>query len=493
MGSPRLLVADHQFILATRDTGYRSLANAVAELIDNAVQANATWVRVFVRDAAGDSDPEVAIAVLDNGHGMDRDTLWTALQFGGTERFGDRRGLGRFGMGLPNSSVSQSRRVEVYAWRARDLVLFSYLDVDAVARGELHRIPPPARRALPNWAAPLAAPSGTLVLWNRCDRLTFRRVPTIANRLHRPLGRMYRELIWRGLQLFVNGDPVAAVDPLHCHAPTGEPVAVPYGASLTYELQAPGDDRSSTVTVRFSELPIALWHDLPVEEKRARGIVGGAGVSFVRARREIDYGWHLMGTKRKENYDDWWRCEITFAPELDELFGVTHSKQGVTPTPQLEAVLAPELDAIARTLNARVRRTFEILKRQEPSLATVTAGRQEALLPPLPTTDRPNGRARRRPAYTIIAERLRCHAFFKAALVDATLTITLNSNHPFYERIYAPVLAARDEQRRHDLECLILAAARAELTLDRPADKARLERYGAAWGDALAAFLERRV
>src|SRR2546426_5107670 len=131
-GSPRLLVADHQFILATRDTGYRSLANAVAELVDNSVQAEATCVRVFVRDAAGEVDSDVAIAVLDNGHGMDRDTLWTALQFGGTERFGDRRGLGRFGMGLPNSSVSQSRRVEVYSWRSIDRVLFSYLDVDAV-------------------------------------------------------------------------------------------------------------------------------------------------------------------------------------------------------------------------------------------------------------------------------------------------------------------------------------------------------------------------
>ncbi|HEY6159283.1 MAG TPA: ATP-binding protein [Gemmatimonadales bacterium] len=493
MGSSRLLVADHQFILATRDTGYRSLANAVAELVDNSVQAEATCVRVFVRDAARPADSDVAIAVLDNGHGMDRNTVWTALQFGGTERFGDRHGLGRFGMGLPNSSVSQSRRVEVYSWRTLDQVLFSYLDVDAVARGELRRIPPPARRALPKWAASIAAPSGTLVLWNRCDRLTFRRAPTIAHRLRRPLGRIYRELIWRGLRLFVNDDPVAPVDPLHFHAPIGEAAAVPYGAPLIYELEGPGAKRTSTVTIRFSELPIALWHDLPVDEKRARGIVGGAGVSFVRAGREIDYGWHLMGTKRKENYDDWWRCEITFAPELDELFGVTHSKQGVTPTAQLEAVLAPELEAIARTLNVRVRRAFEALKRREPSRATVTAGRQEALLPPLPTINQPKGRARRQHAYSIVAERLRCHAFFKAATFDGTLTVTLNSSHPFYERIYAPALAARDEQRRHDLESLILAAARAELTFERTADRTRLERYGAAWGDALAAFLERRV
>jgi len=493
MGSSRLLVADHQFILATRDTGYRSLANALAELIDNAVQADATWVRVFVRDAPGDYQSDVAIAVLDNGYGMDRDKLWTALQFGGTERFGDRRGLGRFGMGLPNSSVSQSRRVEVYSWRAGCPVLFSYLDVDAVAHRRLRRIPPPVQRTLPHWAAPLAESSGTLVLWNRCDRLTFRRVPTIADRLHRPLGRMYRQLIWRGVRLFVNDESVAAVDPLFIHSVLGETRATPYGVALTYELKAPSMERTSTVTVRFSELPILQWHDLSVEEKRARGIVGGAGASFLRAGREIDYGWHLMGTKRKENYDDWWRCEIAFAPELDELFGVTHSKQGVHPTAQLEGVLAPELETIARTLNMRVRKTFEELKSEEPSRATITARRQEMLLPPLATARKARGQQSRWLSYSLRTARLRRHAFFEASEVEGTLTVTLNTNHPFYELVYVPAVAARDDQRRYALECLILAAARAELTFDRPGDRARLDRYRSAWGDALATFLGRRI
>jgi hypothetical protein len=35
------LVADANFVVATRDTGYKSSAYAVAELIDNAIQAGA--------------------------------------------------------------------------------------------------------------------------------------------------------------------------------------------------------------------------------------------------------------------------------------------------------------------------------------------------------------------------------------------------------------------------------------------------------------------
>src|SRR5262245_34093538 len=101
------IVLNQTFIEATRDTGYRSSAAAVAELVDNAIQAKAKKVRVFVREVTD----ELEVAVLDDGTGMDTATLRRALQFGGSMRFGDRNGLGRFGMGLPNASVSQARRV----------------------------------------------------------------------------------------------------------------------------------------------------------------------------------------------------------------------------------------------------------------------------------------------------------------------------------------------------------------------------------------------
>src|SRR5713101_3826321 len=244
MDAPHLIVADQQFIQATRDTGYRGLANAVAELIDNAIQAHATEIRVFVRESIAENgrsggERDIAIAVLDNGEGMDRDTLWTALQFGGTGRFGDRSGLGRFGMGLPNSSVSQSRRVEVYSWRQGDGVLFSYLDVDEVAGRVLCEVPAPSSRHLPCWAESLAARAGTLVLWNRCDRLDFRKANTIAQKLRQPIGRMYRHLIWGGTAIWINDDGVVPVDPLFCHPETEEGGAVPFGSPLTYEINVP--------------------------------------------------------------------------------------------------------------------------------------------------------------------------------------------------------------------------------------------------------------
>src|SRR5437867_858712 len=110
------LIAVDKFILATRDSGYKGTESAVAELIDNSLQAAArhVWINVAVHEER--SEHPLRLSVLDDGGGMDKRTLRQSLRFGGTSRFNDRSGLGRYGMGLPNSSLSQARRVDVYSW-----------------------------------------------------------------------------------------------------------------------------------------------------------------------------------------------------------------------------------------------------------------------------------------------------------------------------------------------------------------------------------------
>ena len=162
------IVCDANFVLATRDAGYRSLASAIAELLDNSIQAGAKCIRIFL---SGEDDRCTEVAVLDDGSGMNAEGLQRALQFGGTSRFNDRSGYGRFGMGLPNSSFSQARRVEVYTWQSPRNVAFSYLDIDEISGGRLRTIPRPSLRPLPRWADPYTKRAGTLVIWQKCDRV----------------------------------------------------------------------------------------------------------------------------------------------------------------------------------------------------------------------------------------------------------------------------------------------------------------------------------
>ena len=109
------IVSAANFLAATRDTGYKSTSLAIAEFIDNSLQASARHIAVEVT-AKATADWPIQIAVIDDGTGMDAPTLAKALAFGGSSRFNDRSSLGRSGMGLPNGALSRAQRVEVYSW-----------------------------------------------------------------------------------------------------------------------------------------------------------------------------------------------------------------------------------------------------------------------------------------------------------------------------------------------------------------------------------------
>jgi hypothetical protein len=83
------LVEAASFLLATRDSGYRSTAYAVAEFVDNSLQAGATSVSVRLLAAKDPSYP-IELLVVDDGAGMSEDVLSAALVFGGSTRFDDR-------------------------------------------------------------------------------------------------------------------------------------------------------------------------------------------------------------------------------------------------------------------------------------------------------------------------------------------------------------------------------------------------------------------
>lgn len=487
------IVAPDHFLLATRDAGYRNLASALTELIDNSLQAGATSVRVLIEEidgipAADLSTPPIAVGVLDNGCGMGVSALVHALQFGGSTRFDDRSGLGRFGMGLPNSAVSHARRLEVYSWQRPGDVYHTYLDVDEVVAGTLRTIPRPKHRLLPSWLKVEAPKSGTLVLWTRCDRITRLPTKTALNDMRRSLGRIYRYALWKGTRIFVNDIPVDPIDPLYLERRSVMHGARRYGAPLVLEVA--GENGVGQIEVTFSELPVCRWQAWPAEQKRRFGIVGGGGVSIVRAKREIAYGWFFFGPKRREHYDDWWRCEIRFSPVLDRMFGVTYNKQGIRPSLELKQLLSDELEAIARTLNRRARTAFSNSPVDRTNPAALAAARHDAFLAP------PAGLASR----TTVAEGLRyridhkplsAREFYSVRCSRGSIVVTVNTNHPFFTDLYQSAVKHGGCSPEH-LDRLLLAAARADLEARGPVQRKYADTLRRAWSDAIAAFLRPR-
>lgn len=473
------------FLLATRDAGYATTATALAELLDNSIEAGATSIDVQVRaDAAGGP----SVTVTDNGAGMTQNELRMCLLFGGSSRFGMRGGLGRYGMGLPTASLSQARRVIVTSrtptspeWLAVRLDLDDV--INGLGRGH-SRAPDVARQPAG------AAGHGTVVEWRHCDRLAYKRLAWLIKALDADFGRRFRKFICSGVKLRLNGQEVAAIDPLMLATTPGGPASSLLCEPLRYEFKTSAG-AASFVTVRFSELPIREFHDRDNATKKRLGIVGGAGMSVLRAGREIAYGWHLFGGKRKENYDDWWRCELEFDPDLDELFGITYTKQGVNPTPEAVRALSPDMEAMARLCNARVREQFEsirfasaseracrIAERADPELQLVGGAEK------LPMQRRPL-------RYVLNTAQLDAKLFLDIGCAEDVISLRLNSDHAAFKALYEPLGDASDPSQaaaRTSLELLLLAFARSHVLLStttRGPDEGFIE----VWSATLAAML----
>lgn len=86
-----------------------SLQTAIADLVDNSIDAQASDVLVrFVRRAGRLR----ALYVVDNGHGMGPGEIDIAMTVGGRRSYG-QSDLGRFGIGLKSASFSQAHAVTV--------------------------------------------------------------------------------------------------------------------------------------------------------------------------------------------------------------------------------------------------------------------------------------------------------------------------------------------------------------------------------------------
>jgi anti-sigma regulatory factor (Ser/Thr protein kinase) len=517
-GSADSVVVLDKFIQATRDSGYKDTVSALSELVDNSLQASARRIAISIAKTGAAPEYPLTVTVEDDGVGMDAATLRHAMRFGGSSRFGDRSGLGRYGMGLPNASLSQARRLEVYSWQESGRSKFTYLDVDEIVAGEIDRVPAPRPRSVKRFLPNGSPSSGTIVCWLKCDRLDNKRVSTIERKLSTAIGRIFRYFLWDGVKILINGKPVEPVDPLYLEERSRVTGGTMFGKPQEFEVLVDPERGPSagtgTVTVCFSELPVTAWHGLPNPEKRRLGILNGAGVSIVRAGREIDYGWFFMGGKRRENYDDWWRCEVSFGPELDEAFGITHTKQQVRPKSHLQEALGSALGDVARALNMRVRWAHREAKTcHRPEGAVAQAAQRESELPDTPPRHRdreviqtlehlrrrhpvlrePHGDAEGEGRhFALVEDDGAGSGFFSTVCEEGSVVAVLNPRHAFYKRLYGPLSEDdRPEARalQKKLQFLLLSAARAEATMKSKAERRAVRAFLDAWGTVLDVYL----
>lgn len=90
---------------------HHSLATAVADLVDNSIDAEATRVHIRFLSEGGFVR---GLRVIDDGRGMNSADLDRAMTFGGRRAYAPHD-LGNFGLGLKAASLSQADRLDVYS------------------------------------------------------------------------------------------------------------------------------------------------------------------------------------------------------------------------------------------------------------------------------------------------------------------------------------------------------------------------------------------
>lgn len=152
-------------IESLRDIGY-TMSTAVADIIDNSLTADSSRITIRV-----DANPDhAAVAMIDDGHGMDADELISAMKPGSRAptEMRSKDDLGRFGLGLKTASFSQCRRLTVVTSKngVRSIAIW---DLDLVVERNSWIVERRTTDAGIRYAD-LLEDNGTLVLWEKLDR-----------------------------------------------------------------------------------------------------------------------------------------------------------------------------------------------------------------------------------------------------------------------------------------------------------------------------------
>ena len=226
MNSPsNLTPSAKRLISSMRDLGYE-FTDAVAEIVDNSIQAGANVIQVNLQFDGYES----YLTVLDNGVGMTPSEIREAMRFGSMREY-EQDDLGKFGLGLKTSSLSQCDSLTVSSRKSQKKVqIHSYSwDMDHIHKVDLWEILPIELDYLLNPVVEhLYSTTGTAVTWERLNRLLNFQDPSggraendfkkLTQDLKVSLGGTFHRYLTgeqqsKKVMIFVNGDLVQAWDP----------------------------------------------------------------------------------------------------------------------------------------------------------------------------------------------------------------------------------------------------------------------------------------
>lgn len=339
---------------------------AVADLVDNSIAANSGHVSIDVEFEGEDS----WVRIADDGSGMSPNELREAMRYGSSRVYAPND-LGKFGLGLKVASLSQCRRLTVASRRSRERFDFTAYcwdleHIEKTNRGEL--IPLPRDTAAGHLTTPLKHAAGTVVLWQRLDRIlgyehpggesARRRLALMCREVEGHLAVVFHRFLagevpgHRKLRIFLNGREIRPWDPFARHEKATralDPVSIPIThagieGDLTLEpfVLPHQADFSSPDSFRCASGP-ANWNQQQ-------------GFYVYRAHRLIQAGgWCRIRTL--DEHTKLARVAMSFSPQLDNAFRVNVAKMRLELPAGIREPITDAISPVTRLANERYRRS----------------------------------------------------------------------------------------------------------------------------------------
>jgi anti-sigma regulatory factor (Ser/Thr protein kinase) len=366
-----VIPAAGRLVGSLRDMGYE-FATAVADLVDNSIEAGATVVTIDVEFEGENS----WVRITDNGAGMTPALLREAMRYGSSREY-SADDLGKFGLGLKVASLSQCQRLTVASRRSRERAeIAAYCwDLRHITKTNRWELVPITKETAPLVVIPLKNSAGTVVLWERLDRIlgyehpdgesARRRLTAMCRDLEGHLAVVFHRFLSDEvqarpkLQIVVNGIEIKPWDPFARDEPATKPLD-PIGISVTHA------GVGGQVTLEPFVLPHQSEFSSPESFRRASGPANWnqqQGFYVYRAHRLIQSGgWCRIRTL--DEHTKLARVALSFSPQLDDALRVNVAKMRVQLPPGMREPIMAAISSVTRLANDRYRRSAGPIERR---------------------------------------------------------------------------------------------------------------------------------
>ncbi len=332
-----------RLITALRQIGY-SLEQAIADLVDNSVNASAGNVLIrFLHDG----NTIQSVAVVDDGFGMNEEQMHNAMRFGSSES-SQVGSLGKFGMGLKLASLSYARSLNVVSVQD-SVVTGRQWTIDGISNGwQCGRLRTEVAEDLVSrkWGSLDLSSSGTMVVWDEVDRLPSHgnglkyTLTSIDTRLRLHLGMCFHRFLEnQTLRIYIDQMLVSRVGqgiqseiaPLN-----------PFGYAHSGHPDYPKKFCSELTGIGPMELEAHIWpaNDESDNYRLGRRAAARQGFYFYRNRRLIQAGgWNGLVHDETEPHSSLARVSVDLPIEFDSEFGINVQKSTVIVPPVFSEVL----------------------------------------------------------------------------------------------------------------------------------------------------------